>query len=228
MTARYAVYFSPDDTSPLASYGECVLGRTADGQRVAPSSNGFPDQQRAHSLAITPAHYGFHATLKAPFRLKPGMTEVQLLDAVEALACQFNPIPMESLAPGTLGSFVALCFEHQPLSITELAAGCVKTIEPYRAALTEEEFLRRQPKQLTDRQKNYLELYGYPFVLEEFQFHMTLTGKMDLAENTDYIEWLAHTYQAIVPDTPTLDRLAIFWQPDKASAFKRLAQFPLK
>jgi hypothetical protein len=29
------------------------------------------------------------------------------------------------------------------------------------------------------RQRNYLDRWGYPYVMEEFRFHMTLTGRLD-------------------------------------------------
>lgn len=226
MSARYAVYFSPNDASPLALYGERVLGRRADGQSVAPTSAHYANPAQAKALSATPAHYGFHATLKAPFRLKADTTESQLLDEVATLASQLHPVLMQSLAPRVLSQFIALCFDEQPAAIGELAARCVEYLEPYRAALSDDEIARRNPDQLNDTQRAYLGKYGYPYVLDEFQFHMTLTGKLNPAENSDYIEWLNQQYRSMVPDTPMLDRLAVFYQPEKTSAFRRLAQFP--
>ena len=72
MSARYALYFSPVTNSPLASFGAVSLGRTATTPRPDNVGSPHPDKARWLSLTQSPAHYGFHATLKAPFELRPG------------------------------------------------------------------------------------------------------------------------------------------------------------
>lgn len=227
MSARYAVFFCPDDASDLASYGRLVLGRTADGSPANPSHHDFHDRTVAAALSATPAHYGFHATLKAPFRLSVDASEEDLLSAVESLAQRQTSIDMHSLKPMMLSEFVALGFERQPSAVARLASQCVEQFESLRAPLTQEDLHKRKPDLLNDAQRAYLFQYGYPYVMSEFCFHMTLTGRLTLDEHADYVDWLKTLYTRIVPQEPKLDRLAVYWQPDRAAAFTRLAQFPI-
>lgn len=226
MSARYAIYFSPDDESDLATYGECVLGRNADGTSIGVSDNRYPVPAIAHELSATPAHYGFHATLKAPFYLAQGVGESKLLEAVEALANSQSAASMDTLSPRLMSGFMALSFSSQPPAIAKIAEHCVTSLEPLRAALSEEDIARRNPDALNDIQRQYLMQYGYPYVLSEFRFHMTLTGKLNTIEQSDYIAWLEQLYTKLVPEVPVLDRLAVYWQADKHQVFTRLAQFP--
>ncbi len=225
MSARYAVFFCPDDSTELALFGARVLHRYADGAQVASSADDYPDRQLASELSQTPAHYGFHATLKAPFQLADGFSEVQLLKAVQELAMQQLPISMLTLRPRLLSDFVALGFDAQPQAIAALAECCVIELEPFRAPLTSTDIAKRKPEQLTPSQRAYLSAYGYPYVLAEFRFHMTLTGAVEHASHQSYIDWLSSQYEKLVPNPPMLDRLAVFWQPDRQTPFKRIAQF---
>ena len=227
MSERYAVFFCPDDASDLAKFGYRVLGRTADGHNIALSNDDFPDRHLAASLSAIPAHYGFHATLKAPFRLSGDSTKAALLDAVERLACSQSSIVMHSLQVKMLSGFQALVFDPQPPSVANLAEQCVEQLEIFRAPLTDEDLRKRNPLHLSEIQRGYLGKYGYPYVMSEFRFHMTLTGPLHLTEHADYTHWLHELYRRLVPQTPVLDRLVVFWQPDRSTAFKRLAQFPL-
>ena len=226
MSARYAVFFAPDNSSNLASYGACTLRRLPDAQAYEIDSNSFQDQSLAEQLTATPTHYGFHATLKAPFYLASGTSEQQLFEAVEEFCKSQKPIVLDGLKPQWLGSFMALSFAGQPQEIIDLASQCVTSFERFRAPLMAEDLSKRKPDSLSEVQKTYLYKYGYPFVMSEFNFHMTLTSRFECNEYPDYVEWLQNLYDEMVPDTPYLDRLVVFSQVDRKTPFKQLAQFP--
>ena len=118
----------------------------------------------------------------------------------------------------------SLAFEQQPEPLRQMAAACVQQFEPFRAPLTEADIKRRDPSSLTPRQQDYLKQYGYPYVLDDFNFHMTLAGATD-NKNSDYLLWLGSLYESIVKETPVLDRLSIFYQPDRNTAFVRKSEF---
>lgn len=223
--SRYAVFFCPDDNSELSSYGQQVLGRRADGQVLETAYTDCPDRQLALALSATPANYGFHATLKAPFRLAEQATEQQLLDAVETLANSQNVIVMQTLKPQLLSGFIALTLTPQPQAIASLADQCVKQLELFRAPLSQEDIRKRKPDKLSEQQKEYLYQYGYPYVMSEFRFHMTLTDKISPGQHDAHRQWLTELYDRKVIEAPVLDRLAVFWQPNRETAFTRLAQF---
>ena len=71
---RYAIYFAPRPRRALARFGAAWLGWDAEAgaDRDGPELAGLP-RPRAEIVA-TPRRYGFHATLKAPFRLARGAT----------------------------------------------------------------------------------------------------------------------------------------------------------
>ena len=226
MSARYAVYYSPEESTPLADYGQRVLRRTAGGSTIAASEDDYPDKQLAASVSATAAHYGFHATLKAPFNLRKGQSENLLLSAVEAIAQQQSPIVMHTLEPRKLSGFAALAFAVQSTAVQQLAHLCVEQLDAFRAPLTPEDIQRRNPQSLSEIQQYYLSEYGYPFVMSEFRFHMTLTDPLHSAAHAHYFSWLIALYRRLVPLPPVLDRLMVFWQPDRTKPFTRVEEFP--
>ncbi len=226
MSARFAVYFSPDDASELASFGAYALGRDATGNATAASQGDYPDDRVASRLRSKPAHYGFHATLKAPFELSQLSNKSLLLEDVEALASNTRSISLHSLYPRALAGFMALTLKSDVnTSVSHLASHCVERLESHRATLSAADIARRQTGQLSDTQQHYLVKYGYPFVMSEFQFHMTLTDNLQDTTDTPYTLWLEELFKTRVPVTPELDRLAVFYQADRDTPFTRIAEF---
>lgn len=211
-SARYAVYFAPDEATPLAEFGEEVLS-------LSPLTDDHPIRL---SVIEKAAYYGFHATLKAPMSLAPGISEDDLLSAVETLMKNKQPIEMTGLAPRTVRGFHALTLPSCP-EVDELAQQTVTDLDAFRAPMSQAERARRQPEKLTQSQRFNLDTYGYPFVAQDFEFHMTLSCHMDPGrDSSSYGEWLTARFTDLVTDTPTLDRVAIFWQPDRDTPFTRI------
>lgn len=226
MSCRYALYFAPADDSPLAAYGQSVLGRTAETARSADAGSEHPDVARWFALTQSPAHYGFHATLKAPFELAEGKDIQALHDCVEEFARKHPPIALQGLFPRQLAGFTALTLEDQSPELTAFAFQVVRTFEPFRRPLSTADLERRKRQRLTTRQLDLLEKFGYPYVADEFRFHMTLSGPLEAADD-DFMQWLQQCYRQQMTDTPLLDRLAIYAQRDRSSAFVRLHGFDL-
>ena len=226
MSVRYALYFSPVTNSPLASFGAASLGRTATTPRPDNVGSPHPDKARWLSLTQSPAHYGFHATLKAPFELRPGTTVEDLTQKLRLFVQTLSPIPLDGLAPRQLSGFAALTLPSQPASLRGLAQQTVEIFEPYRQPLSAADIQRRKRQGLTPRQVELLEQFGYPYVDDEFRFHMTLTGPLS-DRDLDYVEWLKTLYGQFVTDTPCLDQIAIYSQPNRQSPFVKLLACPL-
>jgi len=171
---RYAVYLTPPKDSPLAAAAEAWLGRSAFTGAAAPA------EAPAGALAHVPARYGFHATMRAPFRLAAGATEGDLLAAFGAHAAAHPPLAV-ALKLGRLHNFLALLAEDAG-PVAEAERLILHAFEPLRAPLTREERARRDPDRLDAVGRALLDRWGYPHVLERFTFHMTLTGPMDPAD----------------------------------------------
>ena len=70
---RYAIYYSPESGTPLWSLGTGWIGRDVLSDcQVEPSHRVEVSELERQALTATPAHYGLHATLKAPFELRAG------------------------------------------------------------------------------------------------------------------------------------------------------------
>src|SRR6478609_9862865 len=108
-STRYAIYFAPSEYSDLWRFGSSVLGYDALSGLDLPFRQlaGF-DMTRWPELSSDARTYGFHATLKAPFRLSPGMTRDDLFEAIEDMAPRQTTVVLEGLQVTTLGPFLAL------------------------------------------------------------------------------------------------------------------------
>jgi len=220
---RYAVYFVPGDETPLGLFGARLFGRWPDGRAEA-----VPDDH-PERLARTgrAARYGFHATLKAPFRLREGCSSNALLASVETLAETLRSVPLAPLAVDRHGlATLALCQRReQPQALTELAARCVRTLDPLRAPLDDAERSRRRPEQLSPEARDRLERWGYPWVLDGFRFHMTLARGGEGAEG--FTDWLERRVEKAGLEHATLDRLALCREAAPGAPLLRIAELPL-
>ncbi|MDB6452728.1 DUF1045 domain-containing protein [Falsirhodobacter sp. 20TX0035] len=168
---RYAIYYLPPP-GPLARFGAEWLGWDPE----AGIPVGAPSPQEA--LVAEPRKYGLHATLKAPFRLAGDREDLE--GAVADLARDLSPVQPGPLKVVRIGRFLALVPQGDATALNAMAGRIVTALDPFRAPLTEAEIARRKPERLTPRQRELLNRWGYPFVMEEFRFHITLTGPCDL------------------------------------------------
>jgi putative phosphonate metabolism protein len=218
---RYAFYFSPDPGTDLARLGENWLGRSARSGRTLqhPDLDGLPARELA---AITgPARrYGFHGTLKAPFRLADGVNESELVAAMERFAAETPAFEIPSLTVGLLDHFVALVPEGRADRLNAFANGVVESFEPFRAALTESEIKRRNPDGLASAELKNLVRWGYPYVFDRFRFHMTLSNRLS-QEDAPRILNAARAYFAPALAQPVpVDALTLFIEPEPGAPFQ--------
>ncbi|MGB0684306.1 MAG: DUF1045 domain-containing protein [Magnetovibrionaceae bacterium] len=179
---RYALYFAPAPDSLLWQAGATWLGRNPYPQSVASHQPAVPglSPERFHDLTRAPRRYGFHGTLKAPFRLAQAKDVKNLMAALDSFCSLRHPFVIEDVAPRLISQsttgFLALCPRDYSQPLADLAADCVHAFDVFRDELTEAEIERRLKSGLSDRQRDLLDRWGYPYVMEEFNFHMTLTG----------------------------------------------------
>ena len=222
---RYALYFAPQQGSALDRFGRHWIGRDAWTDTVVdqPSVEGV-DLVTATAF---PRRYGFHATLKAPFGLAQGVREADLLEAFGRFAAARKRVEAPPLRLATLGDFLALVPSQASAAIDALSADCVREFEPLRAPLSAADRQRRLRSPLTERQRTYLEAWGYPYVFDEFTFHMTLTGPL-ASTLRQPIETALRPWLADVTATPfVLDCLVVSKQPAADEPFRIIASHPL-
>ena len=113
-----------------------------------------------------------------------------------------------------------------PPELIQLAADCVSKFDSFRAPLSEADRARRNPSQLTPAQREHLDRWGYPYVMDEFRFHMTLTRRLDAGRRQPLLKMLAERFVALNLPVLPIDRIAVFRQDTPASRF-RLSLIPI-
>ena len=223
---RYAIYFAPDSDTPLHRFGSTWLGRDAvSGAALDQPALGAIDATRQAELTATANNYGFHATLKPPFHLRDGNTAEQLLEEAAAFASRRTPFQVQLVARD-LSGFLALMQKESKAEMRELAADCVRYFDPMRALPGEAELEKRRAAGLSAQQEQMLQRWGYPYVMGEFRFHMTLSKRIKEDSERDALmqEILKHAAEALA--TPVaVDAISVFHQENKKAPFTRLGRF---
>lgn len=160
--SRFGIYFTPNPASPVARIWNNWLNNSGE----------------LKDLTTQPRIYGFHATLKPPFRLKPEFEYADLQTAVRQLALDFETLPLPPMEVEWLGSFLALNPIGNYDAITRIADSCVRSLDGLRAPMSELERSKRLRNPLGGRELALLERWGYPYVLDQYRFHFTLSNSM--------------------------------------------------
>lgn len=225
MTARYAVYYAPPADSALMRMAAAWLGRDAyAGVDLARPALPGLDGLDLDALTADPRGYGFHATLKAPFELAEGATEVELLDFAGVFAARRAPFTA-AVAPASLGRFLAFRLEGPTPQMDDLHGACVRDFDPFRAPLSDFDLARRRKAPLTPEQDSRLISWGYPYIFEEFRFHMTLTGAIRDPALAERVLSALQVHFAPVSGPHRFDGVAIFKQADRTAPFHVLERF---
>jgi putative phosphonate metabolism protein len=226
--SRYAIYYVPAPNSDLDRFGAELLGYDAFGGKVLPFPDGITTAVTDwRDLTQDPRQYGFHATLKAPFALGPGKSEAELIAACKAFAGTARPIPVITPVVNPISGFIAVVPANPSVELNRLAADCVRDFDWFRAPLTAEDRARRNPSALTAAQLEHLDRWGYPYVMDDFRFHMTLTGRVPAERREQLVALLRQRFAALDLRTLAIDRIAVFRQNDAGSRFRVLEQFGL-
>ncbi|WP_298722837.1 DUF1045 domain-containing protein [uncultured Ferrovibrio sp.] len=221
MASRFALYAAPPADGPLHKFAAEWLGwdpETGEGLPIKPAAG--LNAERIAALTAEPRRYGFHGTLKPPFHLAEGCDEGQLIVALERFVAARKPIRLR-LKLDVLGSFLALRPDAPCPEIDALAADCVRDFDRFRAPPSESELTRRRAAGLTERQEQYLAAWGYPYVMEEFRLHFTLTGRIeDAAEREKLFRHLQAQTAPLIRDPFMVDEICLFVQPASDAPFR--------
>jgi len=225
---RYALYFTPSKDHPLTGAASLWLGRDAfSGETYPAPEHEMLGAAEQFELTADPRRYGFHATIKAPFSLAASVTEKDFMTVVEDFAARTPAFEIPELVLGQLGRFFALVpgSLHQPLQ--DFAAKVVKSFEPFRAALSPADMARRNPEKLSDGQRANLQRWGYPYVMEDFGFHMTLTGQVPETRAEMMKAILTERFADFIGRPLSITGLAVFTEETRGAPFKVHSWLPL-
>jgi putative phosphonate metabolism protein len=206
---RYAIYYAPR-RGAFAEAAASWLGWDAAGA-VAVVQPDLPGLLRPlPDLTAAPRKYGFHGTIRAPFRLGQGVTEAMVQDAVSGLARRLAAVRFAGLQLARLGGFLALVPEGDEAPLLALGAAVVEGLDPLRAALNPQEYARRKPDRLTARQRALLDRWGYPYVMEEFRFHLTLSDDLPAREAEAVAAVAEDWFAPVLPRPFVIEDLCLF------------------
>lgn len=227
---RCAVYFVPEVHSAWWQAGSAWLGRcAATGQTMAQPPLAGISPQAQWAATAEPRRYGWHATLKAPFKIKPGENLKSLMSALLALAQNLTAFDLPALQVSMHGGFMALRPEGDVPRINSTAAACVTDLQRFASPLSEADLARRRQAPLTSEQDRLMLTWGYPYVLDEFEFHLSLTHRLDGMTDDQRTAWqqAAQAHFASL-EFCRFDRLALFVEPERGADFVLFDQVALR
>lgn len=218
---RYAIYFSPAKDHPLTEAASRWLGRDAFSGTLHDDHSAFAD------VTAEPRRYGFHATLKAPFELSEKYSEADLLSAFDDFAANQSAFDIPRVVVDALGPFFALVPDRTYQPLQDFAAEIVDHFDRFRAPLSESDIARRRPQSLTESQRQNLSLWGYPYVMDDFRFHMTLTGRVNDSEATGLRDILTSEFSEFTDRPLSVSGIALFAEETRGAPFAVHRWLPL-
>jgi len=228
-TSRYAIYFCPDAATPLLGLGNRWLGRDATtGESLNPD---LPDHIRHENwmrVTDSPRRYGFHATLKPPFRLAENATFEDLQAALRVFAQRHSSFYAPPVAVGKIGRFLALTLSTPSENFSNLAADSVSEFDRFRAPATEEETAQRLRASLSPLEREHVLRWGYPYVFETWKFHMSLTSSIHTESLSLFEPHLRERFASACEQPLLVDSVCIFHEPYPGGLFHLLDRARLR
>lgn len=224
---RVALFFAPESKSALAEFGANWLGWDVEaGQAAAhPLIEGLPAD--ISQITQTPRKYGFHGTLKAPFRLAEGKSLADLKHAVGDFCTRRKAFSIGIMKVSQLGPFVAIIPASDAIDLGQFATDVVRKFDDFRAPLNEAEIAKRRQSNLSDYQDQLMLQWGYPYIFDQFRFHLTLSGKLSEADAATVQHVLdAHLTNILSDPVPVVD-LCLFGEREDGM-FEIIERFPLQ
>lgn len=225
-TARYALYFRPPENALLTALGDRWLGRVPITGTPLPDPPVGIQPKLWSEWTGAPRLYGLHATLKPPFRLVPGTDRAALVEALKSFAATRHGFELPGLDIRAIGRFLALVPSSPAPEIDALSADCVRVFDRFRAHPDAAELARRRAAGLTPRQEEALVKWGYPYVLQDFRFHITLTGPLGPDALQAATAYLKEYFGAQLGRPVPVDGLCLFEQAAPGRPFERTMRCP--
>lgn len=226
---RVAIYFAPALDSDWWQVGSQWLGRcAATGNGLEQTGVAGLSREQFWQATHEPRRYGWHATLKAPFSLKQEHSLDDVLAALGRLCQQHKTFALAPLRAAWMGNFLALRPQPQQPELNALATDCVRALHPLAQPLSAAQLAKRRSAALTPEQDALLQTWGYPWVLQQYRFHLSLTGPVHTrveAQRQALMDAAVRQFHAL-PGC-LLDRVSVFVEPTEGADFQLLEQIRL-
>ena len=225
---RYGIYYVPASDTPLAEFGSAILGydleRATERERL--NVPGLAEGQLAR-LTSRARRYGFHATLKAPFALLADRSRIDVLKLAADIADRCHAVEISGLEVAMLGNFVALTPQRACPELNALAAAFVEGLDLLRAVQARDE-AKWPPAKLSSRQNELLDAWGYPYVFDQYRFHMTLTDPLPAQLAGAVRDALRRAAAGVVGKPLIIDGVVVVEETEPTALFQGIARLRLR
>lgn len=224
---RYAIYWVPPEVSALGQFARRWMRLSSDsGERKVPQETFGLNADLARKATEKPGRYGFHATIKAPFRPVAGVGESELRQEMEAFCAKRRRVQTAPLGLERFTSYLALCPTGQRSDLEWLASDCVTHFDRFRAPLSDKDRARRNTD-MPEPERLYFEQFGYPYIFSRFYFHISLAGPLEERELDLVASALRPELAALCRDDFVLTDLCLVGDPGGGAPFRTVGRFPL-
>lgn len=228
---RYAIFYTPQPGTPLATFGRSWFGRANDGATLqAFSETGLTLTSAPRTPSSVPRYSGLHAVFKSPFSLRDGMGPDALKARLISFARRRKAVETGPLTLAREGRFLVLRPEKPTPALDWLAAQCVAAFDGFadpRAERREGIKSERQPQQLNDHQRLLLSCFGDPHVLSEYRFSITLTGPLEGPHLERVTQALWPMLEEICANGVSVDGLSLLGKPDGQAPLRLIGRYRL-
>ncbi len=232
--SRYAIYYAPPKESNLEEFGRYWFGwdplnaKLINNKQRINYLNGFgiKNLKNIDKNVLIAKKYGFHGTLIPPFRLNKNYSTNLLFKKTEDIAKKFKKFKFYKFKLKKINNFYAFAQNKKNNNINKLSNRLVRELFKFRSPLTKKEIDRRNPSKLSKLQLNILYKWGYPYLMSEFNFHMTLAS--EVTGNKLYFELkkIEKNKEIILNEINNFDKIYIFGENQKGM-FENLENFSL-
>ncbi|NRP70233.1 hypothetical protein ILFOPFJJ_01112 [Ensifer psoraleae] len=225
---RYAICFTPPIGDPLSAVAASWLGRNvySDEPTELPSVAGLSVSEIAFHTAV-PRRFGFHAVVMAPFCLNPDTDETELLKALMHFAGAEAPLEIAGMEVARFSQCWGLVPQVPSQEMHLLAARVVQAFDRFRAPMSEDEIERCDPDRLTAPQFTNLHRWGDPYVMDEYRFHIKLTGALNPETARRMEAPLRELFQPHLERPLAIGSLALFVEQGPGAPMRVHSQHPL-
>ena len=141
------------------------------------------------------------------------------MQALRVFAARTEAITVPDMMLGNIDGFFALITGAPNHALNAFAASVVTEFEPYRAPLTEADIARRNPDRLAPAHLDNLHKWGYPYVFDDFTFHMTLTNRIPETDRDAVASSLELAIAPALSNPFAIDTIALFTQAAPEAPF---------
>ena len=224
---RYAIYWLPAPGSPLGQFGRDLFGGCPDSGDHPKTRKDFGLESGLAARAVEkPRRYGFHGTVKAPFRPAAGVSAADIAGELERFCARRRRIRSGALVLQRFPRYLALCPADRTAEIGWLASECAVHFDRFRAPLDDEERARRG-NHLTELERLHFEQFGYPYIFSLFRFHVSLAGPLSPRELDAVAAGLRPELTACAAQDFILADLCLLGDPGGGAMFRTIGRFPL-